>query len=129
MTVTNDLVGDAPAVATRVATRRLGLVDYATTRAAMLAFTQARDDTTPDEIWLLEHPPVYTLGQAGRPEHLHAGRDDIAVIRTERGGQVTYHGPGQLVAYLLIDLQASRHQGPRVRAADRGERDRAARRV
>ncbi len=96
---------DGIAATTRIATRRLGIVDYASTRDAMIAFTRDRDETTADEIWLLEHPPVYTLGQAGRTTHLHPARDDIPVVRTERGGQVTYHGPGQLVAYLLIDLK------------------------
>ena len=71
---------------------------------AMQDFTQSRDQSTPDEIWLLEHPPVFTLGLAGKPEHvLDAG--DIPVIHIDRGGQVTYHGPGQLVAYLLLDLK------------------------
>jgi lipoyl(octanoyl) transferase len=70
----------------------------------MQAFTDARDGDTPDELWLLTHPPVYTLGQAGRPEHLLAP-GEIPVIRVDRGGQVTYHGPGQLVAYLLLDLR------------------------
>jgi len=77
----------------------------------MLAFTGERDESTPDEIWLLEHPPVYTLGQAGRMEHL-LGPVDIPVVRTERGGQITYHGPGQLIAYPLIDL---RRRGIKVR--------------
>lgn len=83
--------------------RRLGLVEYEPTWQAMRAFTDSRGAATPDEIWLLEHPPVYTLGQAGRPEHLlrDAG---IPLVRIDRGGQITYHGPGQLVAYLLIDL-------------------------
>lgn len=80
-----------------------GRVDYEAAWEAMRAFTAARDDDTPDEIWLVEHPPVYTLGQAGKPEHLlHA--TDIPLVNTDRGGQITYHGPGQLVAYLLIDL-------------------------
>lgn len=84
--------------------RRLpGLSDYAATWTAMRAFTAARDPDTPDELWLLEHPPVFTLGQAGRPEHL-LDPGPIPVVRTDRGGQVTYHGPGQLVAYLLFDL-------------------------
>nr|WP_236786736.1 lipoyl(octanoyl) transferase LipB [Allochromatium tepidum] len=83
-----------------------GLQDYAATWAAMRAFTDAREADTPDELWLLEHPPVFTLGQAGRPEHLLAP-GDIPVIRTDRGGQVTYHGPGQLVAYPLLDLRRS----------------------
>lgn len=70
----------------------------------MQAFTDRRDPDTPDEIWLVEHPPVFTLGQAGRPEHiLDAG--GIPVVRTDRGGQVTYHGPGQVVAYVLVDLR------------------------
>ncbi|MBV1775072.1 lipoyl(octanoyl) transferase LipB [Burkholderiaceae bacterium DAT-1] len=69
----------------------------------MQAFTDARSESTPDELWLLEHPPVYTQGQAGKPEHvLNPG--NIPIIQIDRGGQVTYHGPGQLVAYPLIDL-------------------------
>lgn len=83
--------------------RDLGLSDYGATWAAMRAFTDARSADTPDELWLLEHPPVFTLGQAGRPEHLLAP-GDIPVIATDRGGQVTYHGPGQPVAYVLFDL-------------------------
>ena len=70
----------------------------------MRAYTESRTDDLPDEIWLVEHPPVYTLGQAGRREHVHApGR--IPVIATDRGGQVTYHGPGQAVVYVLLDLR------------------------
>lgn len=84
--------------------RELGLVDYAPTLEAMRRFTHERDDSTPDEIWLLEHPPVFTQGQAGKAEHLLAP-GDIPVVQVERGGQVTYHGPGQLVAYLLLDLR------------------------
>ena len=69
----------------------------------MQAFTDARASETPDEIWLTEHPPIYTLGLAGRREHLH--RDNgIPVLKVDRGGQITYHGPGQLIAYLLIDI-------------------------
>lgn len=84
--------------------RALGRQPYEPIWAAMRAFTDARDATTGDELWLLEHPPVYTQGLAGRPEHvLDAG--DIPVIATDRGGQVTYHGPGQLVAYPLLDLE------------------------
>ena len=71
---------------------------------AMRSFTQARDAGTPDEIWLVEHQPVYTLGQAGKPEHVLAP-GDVPLVRSDRGGQVTYHGPGQLVAYGLIDLR------------------------
>jgi lipoyl(octanoyl) transferase len=70
----------------------------------MRRFTDGRDAGTADELWLVEHPPVFTLGQAGRPEHL-LEPGEIPVIRTDRGGQVTYHGPGQLVAYLLLDLR------------------------
>jgi lipoyl(octanoyl) transferase len=74
----------------------------------MQAFTAARDPSTRDEIWLLEHAPVYTLGIAGRDAHRPRGRDDIPVIRTDRGGQITYHGPGQLVAYVLLDMKRRR---------------------
>lgn len=84
---------------------RLGRVDYLSTWQAMQAFTAGRDPTTADEIWLLEHPPVYTLGVAGRPEHLPRADNGIPVLRTDRGGQITYHGPGQLVAYLLLDMR------------------------
>lgn len=73
----------------------------------MQQFTATRDETTPDELWLLEHPPVYTQGQAGKPEHVLAP-GDIPVVQIDRGGQVTYHGPGQLVAYLLFDLKRSK---------------------
>jgi lipoyl(octanoyl) transferase len=82
----------------------LGIADYTETLLAMQAQNRTRNADTPDEIWLLEHPPVYTLGLAGKPEHvLNAG--EIPVIKVERGGQVTYHGPGQLVAYLLLDVK------------------------
>ena len=90
--------------ATTAALRRLGTVDYAPTAAAMRAFTEARTPGTPDEIWLCEHPPVYTQGLAGKPEHVLAAHG-IPVVQTNRGGQVTYHGPGQVVAYPLIDLR------------------------
>lgn len=84
--------------------RWLGRVDYEPTWRAMQRLTDERDATTPDEIWLLEHPPVFTLGMNGDPAHvLMAG--DIPVVRIDRGGQVTYHGPGQLVVYPLIDLR------------------------
>jgi lipoyl(octanoyl) transferase len=106
--------------------RRLGRVEYAPTLAAMQAFTAARTPDTPDELWLLEHPPVFTLGQAGKREHLLqetssapmppegdkklSGRPSeflggIPVVPIDRGGQVTYHGPGQVVIYLLLDLK------------------------
>jgi lipoyl(octanoyl) transferase len=85
--------------------RRLGLVDYAPTWEAMKAFTDQRTASTPDQIWLLEHPAVYTLGLAGKPEHLLRQDLPIPVVRTDRGGQVTYHGPGQLIVYPLIDFK------------------------
>ncbi|SDS22426.1 lipoyl(octanoyl) transferase [Halopseudomonas sabulinigri] len=84
--------------------RELGLVDYQPTLEAMRRFTDERDADTPDEIWLLQHPRVFTQGQAGKAEHVLAA-GDIPVIQAERGGQVTYHGPGQLVGYLLLDLR------------------------
>lgn len=86
------------------ALHRLGTVDYEPTLTAMRAFTDARTPDTPDEIWLCEHPPVYTQGLAGRPEHVLEARG-IPVVQANRGGQVTYHGPGQVVAYPLIDLR------------------------
>ena len=82
----------------------LGRVDYPSTYRAMAAFTEGRTADTPDELWLCEHPPVFTQGLAGKPEHLLAA-GDIPVVATNRGGQVTYHGPGQVVAYPLVDLQ------------------------
>ena len=84
--------------------RHLGLADYLPTLEAMRHLTAERDEQTPDEIWLLQHPRVFTQGQAGKPEHLLAP-GDIPVVQVERGGQVTYHGPGQLVAYLMLDLR------------------------
>ncbi len=89
---------------TSLVVRRLGRQAYEATWTSMKVFTDTRDKEAPDELWLLEHPPVYTLGQAGREEHiLDAGA--IEVVRTDRGGQVTYHGPGQLVGYVLIDIK------------------------
>lgn len=88
--------------------KRLGLVEYAPALEAMRAFTAGRDAGTPDQIWLLQHPPVYTLGQAGRPEHLLQNPAAIPLVHIDRGGQITYHGPGQLVAYLLLDLHRRR---------------------
>lgn len=84
--------------------RRLGRVPYAETWAAMRDFTRTRTEATPDELWLCEHPPVFTQGVAGRAEHLLAP-GDIPVVATDRGGQVTFHGPGQVVAYPLVDLK------------------------
>jgi lipoyl(octanoyl) transferase len=84
--------------------RSLGLVEYQPTWEAMKRYTAERTDHTRDEIWLVQHPPVYTQGLAGKPEHLLHGTD-IPVVRIDRGGQITYHGPGQIVAYLLLDLR------------------------
>jgi lipoyl(octanoyl) transferase len=84
--------------------RRLGLADYVPTWQAMQRFTDERSAETPDEIWFLEHPPVFTLGMNAKPEHVLAP-GDIPVVQIDRGGQVTYHGPGQLVVYPLIDLR------------------------
>ena len=83
--------------------RRLGHVDYLPTWQAMIAFTAGRDADTPDELWVCEHPPVYTLGQAGRPEHRLVD-NGIPLVKIDRGGQITYHGPGQVVVYFLLDL-------------------------
>jgi lipoyl(octanoyl) transferase len=84
--------------------RHLGSVAYEPTFDAMRDFTAARSENTPDELWLCEHPPVFTQGVAGRAEHVHdAG--GIPVVQSNRGGQATYHGPGQVVAYLLVDLK------------------------
>lgn len=82
----------------------LGRQPYADTEQAMRAFTEQRNEHTPDEVWLVEHPPVYTQGLAGKPEHL-LDPQDVPVVATNRGGQVTYHGPGQVVAYALVDLR------------------------
>lgn len=87
-----------------IAVRRLGRQEYLSTWQAMRAFTDARDAGTRSELWLVEHPPVFTQGQAGRAEHLLAP-GEIPVVQTDRGGQVTYHGPGQLVLYLLLSLR------------------------
>jgi lipoyl(octanoyl) transferase len=84
--------------------KSMGLVDYESAWQAMKAFTAGRTPLTGDEIWLLQHPPVYTQGIAGKPEHLLA-ESVIPVIKTDRGGQITYHGPGQLIAYLLLDVR------------------------
>ena len=82
----------------------LGLVDYQATCDAMRAFTAQRDEFTQDELWLVEHSPIFTQGLNGKDEHV-LDNGDIPVIRTDRGGQVTYHGPGQLIAYTLFDLK------------------------
>jgi lipoyl(octanoyl) transferase len=85
--------------------RRLGLVDCEPTWRAMQEFTAARTSATRDELWLLEHPPVYTLGMAGRAAHLPRLDNGIPVIKVDRGGQITYHGPGQIVLYALLDMR------------------------
>lgn len=96
---------DLPAPAMQI--KLLGRRDHASVEAAMRSFTAARHAATPDELWLVEHDPVFTLGVAGRGEHvLDAG--GVSVVRTGRGGQVTYHGPGQVVAYPLVDLRRLR---------------------
>jgi lipoyl(octanoyl) transferase len=84
--------------------KRLGLAEYIPTFEAMRELTARRGPESPDEIWLLQHPPVYTLGLAGKPEHLLRSCD-IPVVNVDRGGQITYHGPGQVVLYLLLDLK------------------------
>jgi lipoyl(octanoyl) transferase len=83
----------------------LGLVAYEPTWRAMQSFTASRTPDTHDELWLLQHSPVYTVGVAGRAEHLPRERDDIPVVHIDRGGQITYHGPGQVVAYVLLDMK------------------------
>jgi len=79
-------------------------LDYEPTWQAMREYTDNRDENTPDQLWLLEHPPVFTQGQAGKPEHI-LNPNNIPVVQTDRGGQVTYHGPGQLVVYTLFDIK------------------------
>ena len=88
----------------KILVRHLGLQPYEPVSQAMHEFTDMRDDTTPDEIWLVEHLPVFTQGQAGKAEHLLM-TGDIPVIQSDRGGQVTYHGPGQQVMYVLLNLK------------------------
>ena len=92
------------ALAPALTIKYLGVVDYESTWRAMQAFTAQRTGETNDEIWLLQHPPVYTQGLAGKPEHLLT-KPEIPVVKTDRGGQITYHGPGQIVAYVLFDLK------------------------
>lgn len=96
--------GSPIVVNTTLHVRHLGHVEYESTWRAMQTFTVQRTPQTPDEIWLCEHPPVFTLGQAGKPEHLLCDIG-IPLVKIDRGGQITYHGPGQLMAYLLLDLQ------------------------
>lgn len=85
--------------------KQLGFVDYASSYEAMRAFTSGRNSSTPDEIWVLQHPPVFTLGLAGNPGNLHSPSNQIPLVQVDRGGEITYHGPGQVVVYLLLDLK------------------------
>lgn len=84
--------------------RNFGITDYSDTFKAMRQFTDSRNETTPDEFWLLQHYPVFTQGQAGKSEHL-LKKSDIPVVQSDRGGQITYHGPGQIVLYTLVDMK------------------------
>ena len=88
-----------------VIVKHLGIADYAKTYEAMQVFTKQRDENTPDEIWVLQHPPVFTLGLAGDASNLHSPSNQIPMVQVDRGGEITYHGPGQLVVYLLLDLR------------------------
>ena len=96
--------GEQQAVGSEAIVRHLGRVGFEPTWRAMQDFTARRTPDTTDELWMLEHPPVYTQGQAGKPEHLIAATR-IPVVPIDRGGQITYHGPGQVVAYVLVDLR------------------------
>lgn len=96
---------DRPQLHPAPAVRSPGTVDYQLTWDAMRDFTLKRTPETADEFWLLQHPPVYTVGLAGKPEHLPRADNGIAVVHTDRGGQITYHGPGQIVVYCLVDLR------------------------
>lgn len=109
--VAADSAADLSAPEALLRVRRLGLVPYAETSAAQQHFTETRGADTPDEIWLLQHPPTYTLGMAGKREHL-LRETAIPLVHIDRGGQITYHGPGQVLAYLLLDL---RRRGLKVR--------------
>lgn len=93
--------------------RRLGIAEYEPTWRAMQSFTAARDAATPDELWLVEHPPVYTLGLNGKAQYEPRTDNGIPLVKTDRGGQITYHGPGQIIVYTLLDL---RRRGLGVRA-------------
>jgi lipoyl(octanoyl) transferase len=96
---------DSPGDTHAISVKRLGTTDYESTWRAMQAFTRTRDTDTLDELWLVQHTPVYTLGVAARPAHLPRGRSDIPVVQVDRGGQITYHGPGQAIVYLLLDMR------------------------
>jgi lipoyl(octanoyl) transferase len=94
----------AAVLAPAVCVKRLGTVDYRAALEEMRSFTARRDDATGDELWLLEHPPVYTLGLGADPAHGPRGDNGIPLVQVERGGEITYHGPGQVVLYVLVDL-------------------------
>ena len=112
LVATKAAAGTSPhTVETRV--RRLGRLEYEPSWRAMQEFTAQRGNDAADELWLTEHPPVYTLGVAGRAEHLPRTNNGVPVIKVDRGGQITYHGPGQVVLYVLLDL---RRRGLGVRA-------------
>ena len=98
-------VAAQPIAAQPVTVRWRGVEPYDASFDAMRAFTEARTADTGDEIWVVEHPPVYTLGQAGDPAHLLVADSRIPLVKVDRGGQITYHGPGQIVVYLLLDLR------------------------
>jgi lipoyl(octanoyl) transferase len=102
--VTRPENADSGLATDRLWVRQLGLMSYEPVWRAMQRFTDSRSADTPDELWLVQHPPVFTQGQAGKAEHVLAA-GDIPVIQVDRGGQVTYHGPGQIVAYPLVDLR------------------------
>jgi len=104
-TVATEPALDAKSCVPEPEVRRLGLADYRKTWQAMRELTMSRSMMTPDEFWVLEHPPVYTVGVAGRREHLPRVSSEIPVIQVDRGGQITYHGPGQIVLYLLLDMR------------------------
>lgn len=109
----SDVSNQTPSVDVKqlLTVRTLGIVDYSPVWEAMKSFTDSRSEKTTDEIWILQHPPVFTQGQAGKAEHvLFPG--DIPVVQVDRGGQVTYHGPGQLIAYIMVDIKR-RNMGAR----------------
>lgn len=104
MNLPDDSQGPATILGPQLVVRELGLVDYQTSLQSMKDFTDNRTPQSADELWLLQHPRVFTQGQAGKAEHVLAP-GDIAVVQADRGGQVTYHGPGQWVLYLLVDIK------------------------
>jgi lipoyl(octanoyl) transferase len=104
LVATEAAAGASPRTA-EIRVRRLGRLEYEPTWRAMQEFTAQRGNGATDELWLTEHPPVYTLGVAGRAEHLPRANNGIPVIKVDRGGQITYHGPGQVVIYVMLDLR------------------------